>query len=199
MADPRTLATYTTYLFQGFNDQRDIMLVNCRPDGNTIFDAHADVHGGEVGIVMDLYYAACVVEAYISSLEAVNPELWDRGPGVIEYELISELGRWLFEHPEDFGDSVTSMCSFASYMKPLVHTWFYPPGAPAPQLESTTMKLSQLIEQLRELYNVSGNVDVLTRGSQPHKMVDAIEARVVKTSRRTAVFIGKPKAETEAD
>lgn len=61
------------------------------------------------------------------------------------------------------------------------------------------MKLHQLISQLRAIASEQPNgenLDVLTRGSEAHKMVDAVEVRVVKTKNRTAVFIGKPKAVT---
>jgi len=55
------------------------------------------------------------------------------------------------------------------------------------------MKLSTLLAQLRTALDNNGDLDVLTRGSEPQKMVDAVEVRVVKTAKRTAVFIGKPK------
>ena len=55
------------------------------------------------------------------------------------------------------------------------------------------MKLDELREQLADMRAQHGNLDVLTRGSEPQKMVDVIEVRKVKTSKRTAVFIGKPK------
>ena len=53
------------------------------------------------------------------------------------------------------------------------------------------MTIEQLIRQLQQLNNPT--FDVLTRGSEPTKMVDALEVRIVKTAKRTAVFIGKSK------
>ena len=55
------------------------------------------------------------------------------------------------------------------------------------------MTIGELITRLNTLRNLHGDLDVLTRGSQPQKMVDVLEVREVKTSKRTAVFIGKPK------
>ena len=55
------------------------------------------------------------------------------------------------------------------------------------------MKISTLIRLLTATLSDKGDLDVLTRGSESQKMVDALEVRVVKTSKRTAVFIGKPK------
>ncbi len=59
------------------------------------------------------------------------------------------------------------------------------------------MDVSELIAQLTAINRDTPNLDVLTRGSAPQKMVDAIEVRVVRTAKRTAVFIGKPKVTTE--
>lgn len=55
------------------------------------------------------------------------------------------------------------------------------------------MTVEQLIARLQALDNPT--LSILTRGSEAQKMVDALEVRVVKTPKRTAVFIGKPKAE----
>ena len=52
---------------------------------------------------------------------------------------------------------------------------------------------SEAYVPLSEFKSDKGDLDVLTRGSESQKMVDALEVRVVKTSKRTAVFIGKPK------
>ena len=54
------------------------------------------------------------------------------------------------------------------------------------------MKVHELIRRLQQM---DPHLDVLTRGSEPAKMVDAVEVREVRTSKRTVVFIGKPKAE----
>lgn len=51
-------------------------------------------------------------------------------------------------------------------------------------------------ELIRALQVLPGDLPVLTRGSEPQKMVDALEVRQVSTTKRTAVFIGKPKAST---
>lgn len=55
------------------------------------------------------------------------------------------------------------------------------------------MKLSELIRQLSALHTQHGDLDVLTRGSEPQKMVDALDVRRVRTAKREAIFIGKPK------
>lgn len=51
-------------------------------------------------------------------------------------------------------------------------------------------------ELIRALQVLPQDLPVLTRGSEPQKMVDAVEVRTVNTSKRSAVFIGKPKAST---
>lgn len=55
------------------------------------------------------------------------------------------------------------------------------------------MKISELIRVLQTLQAGCGDLDVLTRGSEPQKMVDALDVRKVRTAKREAVFIGKPK------
>lgn len=150
-----------------------------------IYSIHADNHGGHIGIVSSMYEHASTI-VYL-----LNQQNTQDFPGVFEYEVTEELGRWLFNNPEHFSTGSVSN-EFYRYAKGQIQSWFTP--APVSEdtttEESITMKVSDLITQLQRL---DPTMDVLTRGSEPTKMVDAIEVRVVKTPRRTAVFIGKPK------
>lgn len=191
MSHNRNSATYTTYLFQGFKHAQKVNLI----EGNDIYEQHANTHGGEVGSVMDLFYCADMITHYIKRLEADDQNLWDSSPGVMEYEVVSDLGGWLFDNPDAFDENPGQLCVWETHMQAAIDKWFNPPVANATQPESeSTMKLSDLISKLEAIQSAQDNdLDVLTRGSEPQKMVDVSDVRVVTTSKRTAVFIGKPK------
>lgn len=168
------------------------------------YEVHSSNHGGYIGIVDSMEKYAALVEWAVEAFKTTHFKHFHKElelPGVLEYEITEELGKWLFYHPEHFSDSEIPMAFEIEILRRLAQ-WFYPnaaiavqPVAEATQPESTTMTVEQLIRALQALDNPS--LPVLTRGSAPQKMVDAIEVRVVETAKRTAVFIGKPKAEVE--
>ena len=162
------------------------------PEGdNERYQEHAGNHNGYIGIVWAMTRYAEAVEACMREYEDAGHDF----PGVFEYDVTEELGKWLFRHPDWFTDVPSAQ--FDIHMRNTIRDWFesgITPAASAAQPETSTMKLSTLIAQLRSTEALHGDLDVLTRGSEPQKMVDALEVRVVKTAKRTAVFIGKPTA-----
>lgn len=170
------------FMVTGFGHTKDVFATDQ-------YQQHADIHGGYVGIVADMYKYAYFVEQWYADNVDPDAESW----GVIAYDVSEPLGTWLFDHPDAFtGDHVSP--EFADRAEQMIREHYDLPAVKAAQPEGSAMKISDLINQLVEAKNIHGDVDVLTRGSQPQKMVDAIEARVVKTTRRKAVFIGQPKA-----
>lgn len=151
----------------------------------TLPEQHAETHGGHIGIVANLYDYAEHIEDCISLQNSSD------FPGVIQYEVIEPLGKWLFNNPDAFTEYPSDL--FLDHASNTIDRWFNPAPSGA-QPETSTMKISTLIRLLTATLSEKGDLDVLTRGSEPQKMVDALEVRVVKTSKRTAVFIGKPKA-----
>lgn len=174
------------------------------------YELHADIHGGHIGIVSDMYDNAEWIEGYLSECYPTQ-----EFPGVIAYEVYEPLGAWLFAHPEKTFDH------FVIHAKDVIDNWFaegvarhnaalvslgrVPAADPAttalPTLnasqpadvtkESTTMKISDLISQLDSLRGDLGDVDVVIGGSAVGKFVDVQEVRRVKTPKRTTVYIGK--------
>jgi hypothetical protein len=181
----RQIATFTTHLWVGFEEA-------AKPDHITLdqMEEHAARHSGMVGCVMDLYYYAAWLDQAISDLYKEDETIWDKSPGVFEYEVVEELGQWLFLNPDDFQDGPGVTSAFVAQANQAIRNWFDKEPQPT---ESSTMTVNELITQLQRL---DGALPVLTRGSESTKMVDVSDVRLVKTAKRRAVFIGKPKAVT---
>jgi len=179
--DPQEVAITLAFLAIGFEDAHRAS----DEAGSDLGDQHASNHGGHIRIVADLYDYAEYIEECLTIYDDAEY------PGVVHYEVTEPLGRWLFNNPDAFTEPLSD--SFAEHASDTIDRWFNP-AAPAAQPETSTMKLSELIRQLQAVQSRSDvDLDVLTRGSEPQKMVDATDVRTVKTAKRTAVFIGKPK------
>lgn len=179
-------AVQLAFLMDGFNQSHKWQFGH-GAEGDK-YETHVVDHNGYIGIVEAMQQYGQVVHELMSR-ESTDREF----PGVFEYEITEDLGKWLFAHPEHFNDMFVPL-EFNTYALGKIRSWFTPnqqPVAEATSPESTTMTVEQLIAQLQALDNPT--LPVLTRGSEAQKMVDAIEVRVVKTKLRTAVFIGKPK------
>jgi hypothetical protein len=178
-----SVALATAYLKAGFD--------GCKKANQSTYEEHNDVHGGDVGITDSLVGIAEYIEDTLSKdYTCANYD------GVIQYELYEDkLGPWLFYHPDYFLTSKPSS-EFKAHLQTTLAEWFSKsnPPAQATNQESTTMTVNELITQLQRL---DGALPVLTRGSEPQKMVDALEVRVIKTAHRQAVFIGKPKVQAD--
>lgn len=184
-------AIQLAFLMDGFNQSHKWQFGH-GAEGDK-YETHADAHNGYIGIVADMEQYGQVVHELMSR-ESTNHEF----PGVFEYEITEDLGKWLFAHPEHFNDMFVPL-EFNTYALGKIRSWFNPNQPPVVEAtspeESNPMKLSSLIEQLTAILEDKGDYDVLTRGSEAQKMVDADNVRVVKTKLRTAVFIGKVKPE----
>lgn len=178
------IAVALVYLMDGFDAEHQRDNAYNEYDSET-YKGHADLHGGHIGIVSDLYAYAEWIELYVLSFGEQD------FPGVIQYEVYESLGEWIFQHPEK------SYEEFKAYAKTAIDHWFAVNSLNASQLadvtkeESTTMKISDLISQLDSLKGDLGDVDVVIGGSAPGKFIDVQEVRRVKTPRRTTVYIGK--------
>lgn len=195
----RLAAIQLNYLMAGFNAQRE---------DSTLYQYHSDLHGGHIGITVDFYDHALVVAQLITE-RLQDPQGF---PGVFEYEITEDLGKWLFEHPD------ATQGEFEAHARHIVHWWFQDGLAGqasaescaannsagdsnhvelnSPQLvgekKESTMKVNDLISTLQNLREIHGDVDVVVRGNTPKGFVDALEVRSVKTTKRRAVYIGKP-------
>jgi hypothetical protein len=187
-------AVQLAFLMDGFNQSR----TDCGLQAQDTYEVHSGNHGGYIGIVCDMYDYAVLVD---QELDNYCNEYYEKHgtetnyPGVFEYEVTEEIGKWLFYHPEHFSSSAASE-AFAAETFRRTRFWFALNQPPVSEDTTTpresTMTVEQLIAQLQALDNPT--LEILTRGSEANKMVEASVARVVKTKTRTAVFIGKPKA-----
>lgn len=174
------IAITTAYLKAGFD--------SCKKANQSVYDTHNGVHGGDIGITDSLVGIAEYIENTLQT-EYADAEY----QSVIQYELYEDMfGPWLFANPNYFLTDKPS-AEFMRYVRQALDEWFkVSPPAQATNQEESTMTVNELITQLQRL---DGSLPVLTRGSEPQKMVDALEVRTIKTPIRTAVFIGKPKAQ----
>lgn len=181
----RNIAATATYLWNGFRAQ------HLAVEDNDTYDLHSDDHGGECGIITDLWEYAEFLETLISTEKYREVGY----PGIFHYEVVEDkLGPWLYNHPEHFSSRISP--TFMYHAIAVLDSWLDLSPTPAKATpESSTMTVAQLIAALSGL---DQSLPVLTRGSEAQKMVDALEVRTVKTAARRAVFIGKPKAVTAA-
>ena len=95
------------------------------------YEGHAAAHNGYIGIVSSMeQYAEVVYEMLLKA------EREDFHPGVFEYEVTEELGKWLFNHSEHFRDTFVPL-EFSTYACQTIQSWFNPnqtPVASATQL-----------------------------------------------------------------
>lgn len=88
----------------------------------TLYDRyaiHADIHTGDIGIVMDLYSYAEFVETLLLNYSD------EQYRGVFQYEVSEQLGLWLFEHPDEFADNGISS-AFQEHAQQTIIAWFHP-------------------------------------------------------------------------
>lgn len=185
-------AIQLAFLMDGFNQSHKCQFGH-GAEGDK-YETHADKLGGYIGIVEAMQQYGQVVHELVSR-ESIDREF----PGVFEYEVTEDLGKWLFAHPEHFNDMFVPL-EFTTYALGKIRSWFNPNQPPVAEAtspeESNSMKLNQLQEIVTRLVAEGhGDLDILTRGSEAQKMVDADNVRVVRTAKRTAVFIGKVKPE----
>lgn len=192
-----TVAIQTAFLMDGFNRCHQHKFGHSAAGADT-YETHSENHNGYIGIVESMEAHAEFVDQalddYITAYFVLR-RVFPNYPGVFEYEVTESLGEWLFNNPDCFDSGVVTV-NFEIEVVNQIKSWFEPnqqPVAAATQPESTTMTVSELIARLKEL---DPALPILTRGSESTKMVDALSIRVVKTKKRSGVFIGKPKAET---
>ena len=79
---------------------------------------HADIHGGQIGIVADLCHYADFIEGALEKYAAV--EDW---PGVFQYEVSESLGAWLYAHPDEFTEGGVGS-AFKEHATNVIEEWF---------------------------------------------------------------------------
>jgi hypothetical protein len=184
-AHARDIATFTTYLWQGFDEAHK----SAEGEHKDLYEEHSGRHSGQIGIVMDLYYYANWIFEFMLAFNPHDELIYD---GVFEYEVVEGLGSWLFYNPDCFEDGPEVSKNFEEFASEIIPKWFK--AEPLQKESTTTMTINDLITHLTVLKSEGkGDYDVLTRGSESTKMVDVSDVRLVKTAKRRAVFIGKPK------
>lgn len=200
-----------SFLMEGFNNAHGNKYGR-GPHGGQ-YEEHNDYHGGHTGIVFSMYSHACWIENYL----ATNYPAQDF-PGVFHYEVTEELGKWLFDQPpthtnatfaaharplidewfraglagQAAHDRANSSMAYSNCLPTATDSTTLNPSQPADEnKESTTMKITDLIDTLTRIQDEHGDVDVVIRGSKETSFVDAQEVRAIKTPKRRAVYIGK--------
>ena len=107
----RDIAVAVTYLWQGFESAAVV-----HPQAE--YELHADIHGGEIGIIGALWQPACIIERIVNKAVVAGTEF----PGVIQYEVYEGLGSWLFDHPAAL--EYPSNGQFEGHAQSVITTWF---------------------------------------------------------------------------
>ena len=115
MTDPKHTAVCLAYLKDGFVQEGD------KPGNKANYESHANVHGGHIGIVNNLYIYAEWIEEHLSAHYYGRDDIeW---PGVFHYEVTEELGEWLFDNPDHFNDERVTF-DFVAHATPVISRWF---------------------------------------------------------------------------